>query len=144
MTASADCVMSDATGVRNRLQLETRSRDPGGRGAAWLRRDLSRYIFSGRAFARGDAVRRGANMKRKLETPPLHAETVRLTFPLASEGYGTSGQVSVKGVVNHQNKHRMFTRKGGRRRVDQLHRTMIRRTYMQSASLLQSLQQGGR
>ncbi|MBL3610308.1 hypothetical protein [Rhodovulum sulfidophilum] len=84
----------------------------------------------------------GAKIKKKLEISLLHADAVRPTFPLASEGDGTSGPTGVKGVASHQNKQRMFTRKGGHRRVDQLHRTMIRRTYMQSASLLQSLQRG--
>ena len=38
-----------------------------------------------------DAEQRGTKMKKKLEIDPLHADTVRLIFRLASEGDGTSG-----------------------------------------------------
>ena len=77
-----------------------------------------------------DAEQRGAKMKKKLEIDPLHADTVRLIFRLASEGDGTSGPMGVKNIVNHLNKHRMFTRNGGRWGIGQLHRVLTRRTYI--------------
>ena len=77
-----------------------------------------------------DAEQRGAKMKKKLEIDPLHAETVRLIFRLASEGDGTSGPMGVKNIVNHLNRNRMFTRNGGRWGIGQLHRILTRRTYI--------------
>jgi len=53
---------------------------------------------------------------------------VRLIFRLASEGDGTSGPIGVKNIVSHLNKHRMFTRNGGRWGIGQLHRVLTRRT----------------
>ncbi len=77
-----------------------------------------------------DAEQRGTKMKKKLEIDPLHADTVRLIFRLASEGDGTSGPMGVKNIVNYLNKHRMFTRSGGRWGIGQLHRVLTRRTYI--------------
>ena len=76
------------------------------------------------------AEQRGAKTKKKLEIDPLHADTVRLIFRLASEGDGTSGPMGVKNIVSYLNRHRMFTRSGGRWGIGQLHRVLTRRTYM--------------
>jgi site-specific DNA recombinase len=77
-----------------------------------------------------DAEQRGSKMKKKLEIDPLHADTVRMIFRLASEGDGTSGPMGVKAIVNHLNKNRIFTRNGGRWGIGQLHRILTRRTYI--------------
>lgn len=76
-----------------------------------------------------DAEQRGAKIKKKLEIDPLHADTVRLIFRLATEGDGTSGPLGVKAIVNHLNKNRIMTRNGGRWGIGQLHRVLTRRTY---------------
>ena len=77
-----------------------------------------------------DAEQRGSKMKKKLEIDPLHADTVRMIFRLASEGDGTSGPMGVKAIVNHLNRNRIFTRNGGRWGIGQLHRILTRRTYI--------------
>ena len=77
-----------------------------------------------------DAEQRGTKMKKKLEIDPLHADTVRLIFRLASEGDGTSGPMGVKNIVSYLNRNRMFTRSGGRWGIGQLHRVLTRRTYI--------------
>ncbi len=77
-----------------------------------------------------DAEQRGTKMKKKLEIDPLHADTVRLIFRLASEGDGTSGPMGVKNIVSYLNRHRMFTRSGGRWGIGQLHRVLTCRTYI--------------
>lgn len=77
-----------------------------------------------------DAEQRGSKMKKKLEVDPLHADTVRMIFRLASEGDGTSGPMGVKAIVNHLNKNCIFTRNGGRWGIGQLHRVLTRRTYI--------------
>ena len=77
-----------------------------------------------------DAEQRGTKMKKKLEIDPLHADTVRLIFRLASEGDGTSGPMGVKNIVSYLNRNRMFTRSGGRWGMGQLHRVLTRRTYI--------------
>jgi site-specific DNA recombinase len=77
-----------------------------------------------------DAEQRGTKTKKKLEIDPLHADTVRLIFRLASEGDGTSGPMGVKNIVSYLNRNRMFTRSGGRWGIGQLHRVLTRRTYI--------------
>ncbi len=77
-----------------------------------------------------DAEQRGTKMKKKLEIDPLHADTVRLIFRLASEGDGTSGPMGVKNIVSYLNRNRMFTRSGGRWGIGQFHRVLTRRTYI--------------
>ncbi|MFD2439884.1 recombinase family protein [Paracoccus kondratievae] len=76
------------------------------------------------------AEQRGSKTKKKLEIDPLHADTVRLIFRLASEGDGTSGPMGVKNIVSYLNRNRMFTRSGGRWGIGQLHRVLTRRTYI--------------
>src|SRR3546814_12404680 len=56
--------------------------------------------------------------------------TVRLIYRLALEGDGTTGQMGVKKIVSHLNSRRIFTRDGGRWGIGQVHRILIRRTYM--------------
>jgi site-specific DNA recombinase len=60
------------------------------------------------------AEQRGAKVKKKLEIDPLHAETVRLVYRLALEGDGASGPMGVKNIAAYLNRHRTFTRDGGR------------------------------
>ena len=61
------------------------------------------------------AEQRGAKIKKKLEIDPLHADTVRLIYRLATlEGDGTSGPMGVKNIASHLNARRIFTRDGGR------------------------------
>ena len=77
-----------------------------------------------------DAEQRGTKMKKKLEIDPLHADTVRMIFRLASEGDGTSGPMGVKNIVSYLNRNSMLTRSGGRWGIGQLHRILTRRTYI--------------
>uniref|UniRef100_UPI000225F730 recombinase family protein n=1 Tax=Paracoccus sp. TRP TaxID=412597 RepID=UPI000225F730 len=72
----------------------------------------------------------GTNTRQVQEIDPLHADTVRLIFRLASEGDGTSGPMGVKNIVSYLNRNRMFTRSGGRWGIGQLHRVLTRRTYI--------------
>ncbi len=74
------------------------------------------------------AEQRGA--KRKLEIDPLHADAVRLTYRLALEGDGTTGQMGLKNIVSYLNSRRFFTRDGGRWGVGQVRPILTRRTYM--------------
>jgi site-specific DNA recombinase len=76
------------------------------------------------------AEQRGAKVKKKLETDPLHAETVRLIYRLALQGDGTTGQMGVKKIVSYLNRNRRFTRDGGRWGIGQVHRILTRRTYI--------------
>src|ERR1700735_1668942 len=76
------------------------------------------------------AEQRGANVKKKLEIDPLHAETVRLIYRLALHGDGAKAQMGVKNIVSHLNRNRIFTRDGGRWGIGQVHRILTRRTYM--------------
>jgi site-specific DNA recombinase len=76
------------------------------------------------------AEQRGVKTKKKLEIDPLHADTVRLIYRLALEGDGTTGQMGVKNIVSYLNRHRIFTRDGGRWGIGQVHRILTRRTYM--------------
>jgi site-specific DNA recombinase len=50
--------------------------------------------------------------------------------------------MGVKNIVNHLNKHRMFTRNGGRWGIGQLHRVLTRRTYIGEHRVQSPLQQG--
>lgn len=74
------------------------------------------------------AEQRGARTKKKLEIDPLHAETVRLMFRLASQGDGC-GPMGVKAIVNYLNEHRIFTRSGSRWGVGAVYQILTRRTY---------------
>jgi site-specific DNA recombinase len=76
------------------------------------------------------AEQRGAKVKKKLEIDPLHADTVRLIYHLALEGDGTSGPMGVKNIAAHLNRHRIFTRDGGRWGIGQVHRILTRTPYI--------------
>ncbi len=76
------------------------------------------------------AEQRGAKVKKKLEIDPLHADTIRLIYRLALEGDGTSGPMGVKNITAYLNRHRLFTRDGGRWGIGQVHRILTRRTYI--------------
>jgi site-specific DNA recombinase len=58
------------------------------------------------------------------------ADTIRLIYRLALEGDGTSGPMGVKNITAHLNRHRLFTRDGGRWGIGQVHRILTRRTYI--------------
>ena len=85
---------------------------------------------SSRGYQLVEAGQRGAKTKKKLETDPLHAETVRLIYRLALQGDGAKGQMGVKNIVSYLNRKRIFTRDGGRWGIGQVHRILTRRTYM--------------
>ncbi len=76
------------------------------------------------------AEQRGAKVKKKLEIDPLHADTIWLIYRLALEGDGTGGPMGVKNITAHLNRHRIFTRDGGRWGIGQVHRILTRRTYI--------------
>ena len=76
------------------------------------------------------AERRGAKVKKKLETDPLHAETVRLIYRLALDGDGTSGPMGAKNITARLNQRRIFTRDGGRWDIGRVHRILSRATYI--------------
>ena len=76
------------------------------------------------------AEQRGAKVKKKLEIDPLHADTVRLIYRLALGGDGTSGPMGVKNIAVYLNRHRIFTRDGGRWGIGQVHRILTRPTYV--------------
>jgi site-specific DNA recombinase len=76
------------------------------------------------------AEQRGAKVKKKLEIDPLHADTIRLIYRLALEGDGTGGPMGVKSITAYLNRHRLFTRDGGRWGIGQVHRILTRRTYI--------------
>ena len=76
------------------------------------------------------AEQRGAKIKKKLEIDPLHADTIRLIYRLALEGDGTSGPRGVKNIAVYLNQHRIFTRDGGRWGIGQVHRILMRTTYI--------------
>jgi hypothetical protein len=73
---------------------------------------------------------RGAKVKKKLEIDLLHADTIRLIYRLALEGDGTSGPMGVKNIAAYLNRHRIFTRDGGRWGIGQVHRILTRKTYI--------------
>ena len=77
-----------------------------------------------------DAEKRGAKVKKVLEIDPLHAETVRLMFKLASVGDGESGRMGVKSIAKYLNERKLYTRTGGRWGVGAVHRILTRRTYI--------------
>jgi site-specific DNA recombinase len=76
------------------------------------------------------AEQRGAKVKKKLEIDPLHADKVRLIYRLALEGDGASGPMGVKNIAAYLNRHRIFTRDGGRWGIGQVHRILTRKTYV--------------
>jgi site-specific DNA recombinase len=76
------------------------------------------------------AERCGAKVKKKLEIDPLHADTIQLIYRLALEGDGTSGPMGVKNITAYLNRHRIFTRDGGRWGIGQVHRILTRKTYV--------------
>lgn len=80
------------------------------------------------------AETRGAKVKKKLDIDPLHADTIRLIYRLiyrlALEGDGTSGPMGVKNIASYLNRHRIFTRDGGRWGIGQVHRILTRKTYV--------------
>ena len=76
------------------------------------------------------AEQRGAKVKKKLEIDPLHADTIRLIYRLVLEGDGTSGPMGVKNITAYLNRHRIFTRDGGRWGIGQVHRILTRKTYV--------------
>jgi len=72
----------------------------------------------------------GAKGKKKLEIDPLHAGTVRLIYRPTLGGDGTTGPMSVKNIAAYFNRHRIFTRDGGRWGIGQVYRILIRPAYV--------------
>src|ERR1700726_3029009 len=73
---------------------------------------------------------RGHRTKKTLEIDPVQAETVRLIFRLALEGYGTSGPLGVKAITKHLNASGIRTRDGWRWGIDAVHKVLTRTTYV--------------
>jgi site-specific DNA recombinase len=90
------------------------------------------------------AEQRGANVKKKLEIDPLHADRVRLIYRLALKGDGTSGPMGVKAIVGYLDERRIFTRDGGRRGIGQLHRVLTRTPYVGCHEFNRSSPKSGR
>ena len=76
------------------------------------------------------AEQRGAKIKKKLEIDPLHAETVRLIYRLALGGRRHLRPDGRQEHRRHLNRHRIFTRDGGRWGIGQVHRILTRTTYI--------------
>ena len=89
------------------------------------------------------AEQRGARAKKKLEIDPLHADTVRLMYRLASEGAG-EGPLGVKAIVNHLNENRIYTRSGNRWAVGAVHKILTRRSYIGTHEFNRRAKGGGR
>ncbi|MDE2266208.1 MAG: recombinase family protein, partial [Alphaproteobacteria bacterium] len=85
---------------------------------------------AGRVSCAVAAEQRGSKTKKKLEIDPLHADTVRLIYRLNLEGDGNSGAMGVKNIAAYLNRHRIFTRDGGRWGIGQVHRILTRTTYI--------------
>ncbi|BAV64477.1 recombinase family protein [Sphingobium cloacae] len=75
------------------------------------------------------AEQRGAKAKKKIEIDPLHADTVRRIFSLASQGDGTNGPMGVKAIATWLNANGITTRDGGRWGVGAVHQILTRSTY---------------
>ena len=76
------------------------------------------------------AETRGAKVKKRLKIDPLHADTIRLIYRQALVGDGTSSPMGVKNIASYLNRHRIFTRDGGRWGIGQVHRILTRKTYV--------------
>ena len=75
------------------------------------------------------AETRGLRQKKKLEIDPLHADTVRLMFRLASRGNG-DGPMGVKAIARFLNENEIFTRSGARWGLGAVYQILTRKTYV--------------
>lgn len=80
-------------------------------------------------YRAGEAERRGAKIKKRLELDPAEAETVRLIYRLYSEGDGTSGPLGVKDTCKRLNAHGYRTRLGATFGVGPVHKILTHRCY---------------
>jgi site-specific DNA recombinase len=128
----APLATASAPGVSWRRNRPFRSREP--RVLRALKENARQGFWNGSLPPIGYRVvaaeQRGAKVKKRLEIDPLHADTVRLIYRLALQGDGSSGPMGVKNITAHLNRHRIFTRDGGRWGIGQVHRILTRPTYV--------------
>ena len=77
-----------------------------------------------------EAERRGAKIKKKLETDPVEAETVQLIYKLYLHGDGNSGALGIKEVVKWLNGNGYRTRRGESFGVAPLHKILTNTVYI--------------
>jgi DNA invertase Pin-like site-specific DNA recombinase len=77
-----------------------------------------------------EAERRGAKIKKKLETDPVEAETVQLIYKLYLNGDGNSGALGIKEVVKWLNGNGYRTRRGESFGVAALHKILTNTVYI--------------
>ena len=76
-----------------------------------------------------EAERRGQKIKKKLDTDPVEAETVRLIFKLYLDGDGNTGPLGVKETTKWLNSHGYRTRRGATFGVGPLHKILTNSCY---------------
>lgn len=76
-----------------------------------------------------EAERRGQKIKKKLDTDPIEAETVRLIYKLYLDGDGTTGPLGVKETTKWLNSHGYRTRRGATFGVGPVHKILTNSCY---------------
>ncbi|EFI52804.1 recombinase family protein [Afipia sp. 1NLS2] len=76
-----------------------------------------------------EAERRGQKIKKKLDTDPVEAETIRLIFRLYLEGDGNTGPLGVKETTKWLNSHGYRTRRGSTFGVGPVHKILTNTCY---------------
>ena len=76
-----------------------------------------------------EAERRGQKIKKKLDTDPVEAETVRLIYKLYLDGDGTTGPLGVKETTKWLNSHGYRTRRGATFGVGPVHKILTNTCY---------------
>ncbi len=76
-----------------------------------------------------EAERRGQKIKKKLDSDPVEAETVRLIYKLYLEGDGTTGPLGVKETTKWLNSHGYRTRRGATFGVGPVHKILTNTCY---------------
>ncbi|MFN4923525.1 recombinase family protein [Bradyrhizobium sp.] len=76
-----------------------------------------------------EAERRGQKIKKKLDTDPVEAETVRLIFKLYLDGDGTTGPLGVKETTKWLNSHGYRTRRAATFGVGPVHKILTNSCY---------------
>jgi site-specific DNA recombinase len=76
-----------------------------------------------------EAERRGQKIKKKLDTDPVEAETIRLIYKLYLDGDGTTGPLGVKETTKWLNSHGYRTRRGATFGVGPVHKILTNTCY---------------
>lgn len=76
-----------------------------------------------------EAERRGQKIKKKLDTDPVEAESVRLIYKLYLDGDGTTGPLGVKETTKWLNSHGYRTRRGATFGVGPVHKILTNACY---------------